>query len=188
MALGDYEHPVRTIYDAKNFRYITLSRDKCLDFVTDREEIERLKVMAKTDRTIYSCEVDERDLLYLSFDSARKRSMDEIAELYRQAVKESEEEVEQIKGLALLHDVDTEELIKKDEETDKTGWTGDTFADLCGRYWDKLKEIEKEIISNAMDDSLNEEQMINIFLAPTDDMDNLRRAYVIDNKRNGDDR
>ena len=114
--------------------------------------------------------------------------MDEIAELYRQAVKESEEEVEQIKGLALLHDVDTEELIKKAEETDKTGWTGDTFADLCGRYWDKLKEIEKEIISNAMDDGLNEEQMINIFLAPTDDMDNLRRAYVIDNKRNGDDR
>lgn len=188
MALGDYEHPVRTIYDAKNFRYITLSRDKCLDFVTDREEIERLKVMAKTDRTIYSCEVDERDLLYLSFDSARKRSVDEIAELYRQAVKESEEEVEQIKGLALLHDVDTEELIKKAEETDKTGWTGDTFADLCGRYWDKLKEIEKEIISNAMDDGLDEEQMINIFLAPTDDMDNLRRAYVIDNKRNGDDR
>ena len=188
LALGDYEHPVRTIYDAKNFRYITLSRDKCLDFVTDREEIERLKVMAKTDKTIYSCEVDERDLLYLSFDSARKRSMDEIAELYRQAVKESEEEVEQIKGLALLHDVDTEELIKKAEETDKTGWTGDTFADLCGRYWDKLKEIEKEIISNAMDDGLNEEQMINIFLAPTDDMDNLRRAYVIDNKRNGDNR
>ena len=188
LALGDYEHPVRTIYDAKNFRYITLSRDKCLDFVTDREEIERLKVMAKTDRTIYSCEVDERDLLYLSFDSARKRSMDEIAELYRQAVKESEEEVEQIKGLALLHDVDTEEIIKKAEETDKTGWTGDTFADLCGRYWEKLKEIEKEIISNAMDDGLNEEQMINIFLAPTDDMDNLRRAYVIDNKRNGDDR
>lgn len=28
--------------------------------------------------------------------------------------------MEQIKGLALLHDVDTEELIKKDEETDKT--------------------------------------------------------------------
>lgn len=188
LALGDYEHPVRTIYDAKNFRYITLSRDKCLDFVTDREEIERLKVMAKTDKTIYSCEVDERDLLYLSFDSARKRSVDEIAELYRQAVKESDEEVEQIKGLALLHDVDMEEFIKKPEETDKTGWTGDTFADLCGRYWDKLKEIEKEIISNAMDDGLNEEQMINIFLAPTDDMDNLRRAYVIDNKRNGDDR
>lgn len=188
MALGDYEHPVRTIYDAKNFKYITLSRDKCLDFVTDREEIERLKVMAKTDRTIYSCEVDERDLLYLSFDSARKRSVDEIAELYRQAVKESEEEVEQIKGLALLHDVDTEEFIDRAEETDKTGWTGDTFADLCGRYWDKLTEIEKEIISNAMDDGLNEEQMINIFLAPTDDMDNLRRAYVIDNKRNGDDR
>ena len=39
-----------------------------------------------------------------------------------------------------------------------------------------------------MDDGLNEEQMINIFLAHTDDMDNLRRAYVIDNKRNGDDR
>ena len=39
-----------------------------------------------------------------------------------------------------------------------------------------------------MDDGLNEEQMINIFLAPTDDMDNLRRAYVIDNKRNGDNR
>lgn len=65
LALGDYEHPVRTIYDAKNFRYITLSRDKCLDFVTDREEIERLKVMAKTDKpyiharlmnvTFYTC-------------------------------------------------------------------------------------------------------------------------------------
>ena len=51
-----------------------------------------------------------------------------------------------------------------------------------------VQDIEKEIISNAMDDGLDEEQMINIFLAPTDDMDNLRRAYVIDNKRNGDDR
>ena len=113
-----------------------------------------------------------------------------IKEQHLRKVEESltDAEVEQIKGLALLHDVDTEELIKKAEETDKTGWTGDTFADLCGRYWDKLKEIEKEIISNAMDDGLNEEQMINIFLAPTDDMDNLRRAYVIDNKRNGDDR
>lgn len=57
--------------------------------------------------------------------------------------------------------------------------------------WQILGQTEgnrKEIISNAMDDGLNEEQMINIFLAPTDDMDNLRRAYVIDNKRNGDDR
>ena len=62
---------------------------------------------------------------------------------------------------------------------------------ICRPVWQilgKLKEKEQEIISNAMDDGLNEEQMINIFLAPTDDMDNLRRAYVIDNKRNGDDR
>ena len=62
---------------------------------------------------------------------------------------------------------------------------------ICRSVWQILgqtEEIEKEIISNAMDDGLDEEQMINIFLAPTDDMDNLRRAYVIDNKRNGDDR
>lgn len=28
LSLGDYEHPVETIYDPENFKYITLSREK----------------------------------------------------------------------------------------------------------------------------------------------------------------
>lgn len=77
MSLGDYEHPVETIYDPENFKYITLSREKSLEIVSDQNEIKRLKELAKNDPSIYELTVDERDLLYLSFGD-EKKTMDEI--------------------------------------------------------------------------------------------------------------
>ena len=46
-----------------------------------------------------------------------------------------------------------------------------------GKYFDKLSDIEKEIILTSMDEGFTEEQMMELFMANIDDMENLRRAY-----------
>ena len=63
------------------------------------------------------------------------------------------------------------------KSTDKTEWSGESLTDLMGKYFDKLSDIEKEIILTSMDEGFTEEQMMELFMANIDDMDNLRRAY-----------
>mgnify|MGYP000145100908 CR=1 FL=1 len=184
LALGDYEHPVHTIYDPKTFKYITLSREKNLEIIQNEDDIAMLKKRALRDSSIYACEVDERDLLYLSFDKNTGISRDEIEYIYRQAVEEADEDIESIKGLALLHDVDVKKLGLDDnmkEHTDKSGWTGDTFAELMGRYFDLLSDIEKEVILTSMDEGFSDEQMKALFLCDVSDMENMKRAYRLQN-------
>lgn len=184
LALGDYEHPVHTIYDPKTFKYITLSREKNLEIIQNEDDIAMLKKRALRDSSIYACEVDERDLLYLSFDKNTDISRDEIEHIYRQAVEEADEDIESIKGLALLHDVDVKKLGLDDnmkEHTDKSGWTGDTFAELMGRYFDLLSDIEKEVILTSMDEGFSDEQMKELFLCDVSDMENMKRAYRLQN-------
>ena len=185
LSLGDYEHPVQTIYDAKNFKYITLSREKSLEIIEDQEDIDMLKKKARLDPSIYEFEVDERELLYLSFDAAKKRSQDEIETLYKEALKQSDDEFADIKGLALHHDIDMGEFGLTDNysvTTDKSKWTGESFTDLVGKYWDDLSDVEQEIILKAMDDELSDAQLCQIFIAKTEDMANVHRAYVLDKK------
>lgn len=184
LALGDYEHPVHTIYDPKTFKYITLSREKNLEIIQNEDDIAMLKKRALRDSSIYACEVDERDLLYLSFDKNIGISRDEIEHIYRQAVEEADEDIESIKGLALLHDVDVKKLGLDDnmnEHTDKSDWTGDTFAELMGRYFDLLSDIEKEVILTSMDEGFSDEQMKALFLCDVSDMENMKRAYRLQN-------
>lgn len=184
IALGDYEHPVHTIYDPKTFKYITLSREKNLEIIQNEDDIAMLKKRALRDSSIYACEVDERDLLYLSFDKNTGISRDEIEYIYRQAVEEADEDIESIKGLALLHDVDVKKLGLDDnmnEHTDKSDWTGDTFAELMGRYFDLLSDIEKEVILTSMDEGFSDEQMKALFLCDVSDMENMKRAYRLQN-------
>lgn len=184
LALGDYEHPVHTIYDPKTFKYITLSREKNLEIIQNEDDIAMLKKRALRDSSIYACEVDERDLLYLSFDKNTGISRDEIEHIYRQAVEEADEDIESIKGLALLHDIDVKKLgldNNMKEHTDKSGWTGDTFAELMGRYFDLLSDIEKEVILTSMDEGFSDEQMKALFLCDVSDMENMKRAYRLQN-------
>lgn len=184
LALGDYEHPVHTIYDPKTFKYITLSREKNLEIIQNEDDIAMLKKRALRDSSIYACEVDERELLYLSFDKNTGISRDEIEHIYRQAVEEADEDIESIKGLALLHDVDVKKLGLDDnmkEHTDKSGWTGDTFAELMGRYFDLLSDIEKEVILTSMDEGFSDEQMKALFLCDVSDMENMKRVYRLQN-------
>lgn len=184
LALGDYEHPVHTIYDPKTFKYITLSREKNLEIIQNEDDIAMLKKRALRDSSIYACEVDERELLYLSFDKNTGISRDEIEHIYRQAVEEADEDIESIKGLALLHDVDVKKLELDDnmkEHTDKSGWTGDTFAELMGRYFDLLSDIEKEVILTSMDEGFSDEQMKALFLCDVSDMENMKRVYRLQN-------
>ena len=116
----------------------------------------------------------------MSFDANVKRSKEEIEQLYRQAAQETQEDLDNIKGLALLHDIDISELGLDDDvikSADKTEWSGENLTDLMGKYFDKLSDIEKEIILTSMDEGFTEEQMMELFMANIDDMENLRRAY-----------
>ena len=44
-------------------------------------------------------------------------------------------------------------------------------------FYTQLSDIEKEIILTSMDEGFTEEQMMELFMANIDDMENLRRAY-----------
>lgn len=182
LSLGDYEHPVETIYDPENFKYITLSREKSLEIVSDQNEIKRLKELAKNDPSIYELTVDERDLLYLSFGD-EKKTMDEIEKIYRQTVQSADEDLERIKGLALLHNVDIAALgLGEEKQTDKTEWKADSFTDFVALYWDKLQQAEQEILLMAMDDGLLDDQLIRVGMSDLTEMDNIRRAFILKNK------
>lgn len=182
LSLGDYEHPVETIYDPENFKYITLSREKSLEIVSDQNEIKRLKELAKNDPSIYELTVDERDLLYLSFGD-EKKTMDEIEKIYRQTVQSADEDLERIKGLALLHNVDIAALgLGEEKQTDKTEWKADSFTDFVALYWDELQQAEQEILLMAMDDGLLDDQLIRVGMSDLTEMDNIRRAFILKNK------
>lgn len=185
LALGDYEHPVETIYDSENFRYITLSREKNLDIVTDQKEIKRLKEMAQHNPNMLEMEIDEKDLLYLAIPTGHEKSAEEVEKLYRSALDAMDEEEKRMQGLYLLHGLKyskTEDTEPKNKITDKSDWAETTFAELVADHWDELTAIEQELILRAMDD-LSESQLIRTMKATSlDNMENMIHSFHIQNK------
>ncbi len=82
LSLGDYDHPVYTVYDPEHFHYITVDRERKLQVITDEKEIQTYEEAAKRDPNIYVYDIEEKDLLYLSWGHP-KRTQEEIEELYR---------------------------------------------------------------------------------------------------------
>lgn len=68
LGLGEYEHPVHTVYDPIHFRYITVEQEKRLQVVTKQEDIESFQEAAKNDPRILTCNIDETELLYLNWN------------------------------------------------------------------------------------------------------------------------
>lgn len=189
LALGPYEHPVYTIYDPEHFTYITVEREKKLQVLTDKKEIQTYQEAAKRDPNIYSYNIEEKDLLYLSWGYPQ-RTQEEVEKLFKEAMEEEERRIEEIKGLIVLQDVKNPDVPKSgtlNMETDKTAWNRESsLKELLEKHWDELSPPEQEEFCLGIDDGLTEEQLQKLILTSLGEMEIRRRAYVLANGKRGE--
>lgn len=186
LSLGEYDHPVYTVYDPEHFHYITVNREQKLQEITDKKEIQTYEEAAKRDPNIYVYNIEEKDLLYLSWGHP-KRTQEDIEELFRNAVEEEERRINDMKGLIVLQDVPESERADVPkfgtQETDKSGWDkNSSLKELLADHWEELSAPEQEEICFAIDDGLTEDQLRHLMLVPLDEMARWRRAYVLENR------
>ena len=187
LGLGEYEHPVHTVYDPIHFRYITVEQEKRLQVVTKQEDIESFQEAAKNDPRILTCNIDETELLYLNWNR-RKCSVEEVQQIFMQTIEAEKRKMEDLKGLSVLQDVDGGEIILPkpvEEKSDKTGWNMDcSLREILSEHWNDLSQIEQEEICIDLASDLNETQIKEILHLPVDEMEVRRRAYILMNKDN----
>lgn len=185
LALGPYEHPVYTIYDPVHFSYITVEREKKLQVLTDKKEIQTYQEAAKKDPDIYTYNIEEKDLLYLSWGHPQQ-TPEEVEKMFKSAMEEEARKIEEVKGLIVLQDVknpDVPNFGTQNAKTDKSTWNRESsLKELLSEHWEELSLPEQEEVLIAMDDGLTEEQMVELFLTPLEEMDIRRRAYVLTNE------
>ena len=187
MGLGKYKHPVYTIYDAENFHYITIKRDIPFQIVTDKKEIESLQRVAfKKEQDVYTFNVNEEELLYLSWGE-NKYTQEDVEMMYNKAMEDKKMRMERMKGLIVLQNVDNvpnfgRELL----DTDKTDWDKHkSLKALIAAHWDDLSLPEQEEICIGIDEGLTEEQLRMLMLRSLSEMAMLRRAFVLENQKSG---
>lgn len=187
LGLGEYEHPVHTVYDPIHFRYITVEQEKRLQVVTKQEDIESFQEAAKNDPRILTCNIDETELLYLNWNR-RKCSVEEVQQIFMQTIEAEKRKMEDLKGLSVLQDVDGGEIILPkpvEEKSDKTGWNMDcSLREILSEHWNDLSQMEQEEICIDLASDLNETQIKEILRLPVDEMEVRRRAYILMNKDN----
>ena len=187
LGLGEYEHPVHTVYDPIHFRYITVEPEKRLQVVTKQEDIESFQEAAKNDPRILTCNIDETELLYLNWNR-RKCSVEEVQQIFMQTIEAEKRKMEDLKGLSVLQDVDGGEIILPkpvEEKSDKTGWNMDCpLRKILSEHWNDLSQIEQEEICIDLASDLNETQIKEILRLPVNEMEVRRRAYILMNKDN----
>lgn len=187
LALGGYEHPVYTIYDPVHFNYITVNRETPLKIITDKKEIQTYQEAARKDPNIYIYNVEEKDLLYLSWGEP-KRSQKDVEQLLASAMCAEQKRIDDIRGLAVLQDVDLSDIpefrMGISKETDKSGWGGSAnLKELLADHWEELTAPEQEEICLGLEDGLTEEQLRKLMLLPLSEMATRRRAYALENER-----
>lgn len=184
LSLGEYEHPVYTIYDPEHFSYITVEREKKLQILTDQKEIQTYQEAAKRDPNIYVYNIEEKDLLYLSWGHP-ERTQEEVEELFKSAMEEEKRRIEEIKGLVVLQDVESSNVPNfgtQNLETDKSTWNKESsLKELLIEHWEELSAPEQEEIYLGLDEGLTEEQLQQLLLASLEEMPVRRRAYVLEN-------
>lgn len=178
LELGAYEHPVYTVYDPVHFRYITVEREERLKILEDPKEIETYEAAAQHDSNIYIYNIDEKDLLYLSWGHP-KRSAEEVEKMYQEALKTAKKRVEDIKGLSVLQEVSENDVPNFGTlHTNKSSWNKDaTFKEMLAEHWEELSQPEQEEICIALEEGFNEEQLKEIMLLDVEDMEIRIRAY-----------
>lgn len=181
LALGVYEHPVYTVYDPIHFRYITVNREKKLQILQGEDAV-TYREAARSTPNIYEYNIDETELLYLSWGKPRY-SQDDVEKIYRNALEQEKQELKNLKGLAVLQDVEDVPDFGTVPETDKSAWDNNgTLAELLSRYWDDMTLAEQEEFALAMDEELTEEQLKHLMILPLEQMVQYHRAYLIMNK------
>ena len=173
LSLGDYEHPVEVYYDEKRLKYYTLEPSRKLTF-PDAEEAEKLRKAAKYDEHIQYYEIDEKDLLYFSFETSRK-TQEEMEQFLKEAVEEEEAKKEYQKAnLLVLNGLHPETK----EKPDKAGWNREGNLAVClGKYFSKLSPAEQEMISLALERSMPEEDIKRMLFIPTENMQKILEAW-----------
>ncbi len=188
LSLGAYEHPVYTLYDPVHFTYITVEREVPFKVLTDANDIRTYTEAAKRDPDIYLYNVEEKDLLYLSWGEPR-RSQEDVEKLMASAMAAEQKQIRDIQGLAVLQDVDLSDLpylpgagAGASGRTDKSEWDRHaSLRDLLAAHWDDLTSPEQEEICLGMEDGLTEEQLCRLVLLPLEEMTARRRAYTLEN-------
>lgn len=178
LELGAYEHPVYTVYDPVHFRYITVEREERLKILEDPKEIETYEAAAQHDSNIYIYNIDEKDLLYLSWGHP-KRSAEEVEKMYQEALKTAKKRAEDIKGLSVLQEVSENDVPNFGTlHTNKSSWNKDaTFKEMLAEHWEELSQPEQEEICIALEKGFSEEQLKEIMLLDVEDMEIRIRAY-----------
>lgn len=186
LSLGEYEHPVYTIYDPEHFTYITVEREKKLQVLSDEKEIQTYQEAAKRDPDIYIYNIEEKDLLYLSWGHP-ERTQEEVEIMLKSAMDEEKKRMEEMKGLIVLQDVEDSSVPNfgtQDLGTDKSTWNKEsTLKEILAEHWEELSPPEQEEICIGIDEGLTEEQLRQLLLASLEEMSVLRRAYVLENEK-----
>lgn len=186
-SLGDYEHPVYTVYDEIHFHYITVRRDEPMQIVTNKKDIDALQHAAVTNKDIYTFNVNEDELLYLSWGN-KEYTQENVEAIYNEAMKDAEFRRERLKGMIVLQDVEGVDVPQSRTRigTDKSKWNKNaSLKRLIADHWDDLSLPEQEEICFAMDEGLTEEQLRILMLKPLVEMEILRRAFVLENQGRG---
>ncbi len=178
LGLGAYEHPVYTVYDPVHFRYVTVEREERLKILEDPKEIETYEEAAQHDSNIYVYNIDEKDLLYLSWGHP-KRSTEEVEQMFQEALKSAEKKAEDIKGLSVLQEVQGMDVPNFGTQlANKSSWNKEvSFKEMLAEHWEELSQPEKEEICIALEEGFSEEQMKEIMLLDIEDMEIRIRAY-----------
>lgn len=184
--LGDYDHPVYTVYDPEHFHYITVNREEKLQVLTDEKEIQTYQEAAKRDPNIYTYNIEEKDLLYLSWGETIY-SQEEVEQILKQAMEAEKRNLEDIRGLVVLQDMkeaDVPNFGTQRQEADKSTWNGNASLNrLLADHWEELSLPEQEEFCLAIDAGLTEEQLRHVLFLSLEEMAIWRRAYVVENRR-----
>lgn len=188
LSLGNYVHPVYTIYDEEHFHYITVRREEPMQIVTDQKDIIALQQAAEKNPGIYTYNVDEEELLYLSWGEAAY-TQESVEAMYNQAMEDAEFQEERMKGLIVLQNVDGSNVPNFGTQlkiTDKSGWERfSTFKSLLAAHWDDLTLPEQEEICIGIDEGLSEDQLRMLMLYSLSEMAKIRQAFVTENRMRG---
>lgn len=185
---GEYEHPVYTIYDDIHFHYITVHREEPMQVVTDKKDIEALQRAAFRNKDIYTYNVNEDELLYLSWGGP-EYTQENVEAIYNQAMQDAAFRRERLKGLIVLQNVGEENVPNfgtKTQLTDKSGWEQyETLKSLIAAKWDDLSAPEQEEIYMGIEDGLSEEQLRMLMLCQLVEMSKIRQLFVQENRGRG---
>lgn len=177
LSLGEYEHPVYTIYDARNLKYITVDQRPQIRFL-DAQEAQEYRRMAKTDKHIHELTIDEKDLLYINFSDGVEKSPEMIEVAVKDALRREKIKLDKVRQLMVYQD------FMPTGSVDKSDWKPyGTFADNLRAYFDLLPPHEQEELLFALDDGLSEEQLSRLIFLDYDAMKRWHKAYRIKNEQ-----